>query len=90
MNTSLDILTDVKDCKFLKFYHTQDGNTIIINLIPDLVVVDCSKCEEELAKYHIIVVGLDESCDIVASLCKSCYKEVERLCSLNIPTRVLH
>lgn len=89
MNTAVDILTDIKDCKLLRFYKIIGGK-ILIHLIPDLAAVDCVKCEEELAKYHVLVITYDESTDLRATLCRKHYLELKETENLQIPVELIH
>lgn len=89
MNTAVDIITDIKDCKLIRL-HKIIGGKILIHLIPDLAAVDCVKCDEELAKYHVLVITSDESTDLRATLCKKHYKELKETENLQIPVQLIH
>lgn len=81
---------NIKDCEFIGF-RISAGGKLIINLIPELVLVDCTvdRCKE-LAAYHIHVVAPDERNDMIAALCYEHYRALDNFEQLDIPVQLVH
>lgn len=88
MNTTVDINTDLKDCRFLRINKIVGGK-LIIYVIPNYAAVDCAKCEDELAVYHCIIVTAEEKTDLSADFCKSCFKAAHDSV-VSLPIAVIH
>lgn len=83
MNSHVDILTDIKDCEFIK-YRKVIGGKLLIHIIHELAAVDCTKCEVDLAYYRLSLITTEEENDLTAYLCIDCYAETAEHIS-NLP-----
>lgn len=81
---------NIKDCIFIGCRNSA-GSRLIINLIPESALVDCTvdNCKE-FAMFHIYVVGPEERNDMIAALCPEHYRALNNFEQLEIPIQVVH
>lgn len=81
---------NIKDCEFIGFRNSAEGR-LIINLIPESALVDCTVDDcREFAMYHIHVVTHHERNDMIATLCGDHYKALSNFEQLEILIQIVH
>lgn len=83
---------NVEDCELISTHRAIGGN-LIIKELPYYPPIDCTQSDYtcyELSDYVVLIVGPDESEDMMCTLCTKHLNELLEVIRLQMPFKLMH